>query len=130
MAPSAVPPALAVREDQNSPRLTTDTPNRLRLSSAGADVAGHHRCAASDSRPFAPAIACHGRADQAPLAGAGRPLPQHEQKEQAKLHERMLSWASLSAQQRNQARLNFENAKRLTRTICCSNGRMPGPHGG
>ena len=40
--------------------------------------------------------------------------PSMSEKEQAKLHERMLSWASLSAQQRNQARLNFENAKRLT----------------
>ncbi len=114
MAPSAVPPALAVHEDQNSPRLTTDTPNRLRLSSAGPewqDITAAQRQILDPLHLQSPAM---GAADQAPLAGAGRPLPQHEQKEQAKLHERMLSWASLSAQQRNQARLNFENAKRLT----------------
>lgn len=33
--------------------------------------------------------------------------------EQARLHERMTEWASLSAQQRNQARLNFAVTKRL-----------------
>lgn len=33
--------------------------------------------------------------------------------EQSKLHERMAEWASLSAQQRNQARLNFAKAKQL-----------------
>lgn len=33
--------------------------------------------------------------------------------EQAKFHERMTGWASLSAQQRNQARLNFATTNRL-----------------
>ena len=33
--------------------------------------------------------------------------------EQAKLHERMTEWANLSAQQRNQARLNFATANKL-----------------
>lgn len=33
--------------------------------------------------------------------------------EQGKLHERMAEWASLSAQQRNQARLNFATANKL-----------------
>ncbi len=33
--------------------------------------------------------------------------------EQAKLHDRMSEWASLSAQQRNQARLNFATANKL-----------------
>ena len=39
---------------------------------------------------------------------AGLPAP-----EQAKLHERMTEWANLSAQQRNQARLNFATANKL-----------------
>ncbi|WP_042424430.1 DUF3106 domain-containing protein [Comamonas granuli] len=35
------------------------------------------------------------------------------EEEQARLHERMTAWASLSAQQRNQARINFAAAQRL-----------------
>ncbi|MFZ3124056.1 MAG: DUF3106 domain-containing protein [Acidovorax sp.] len=37
-------------------------------------------------------------------------LPEHEQE---KLHNRMTEWASLSAQQRNQARLNYADSNRL-----------------
>lgn len=39
-------------------------------------------------------------------------LPEHEQE---KLHNRMTEWASLSVQQRNQARLNYADSNRLAR---------------
>ncbi|SDZ73463.1 Protein of unknown function [Acidovorax soli] len=39
-------------------------------------------------------------------------LPEHEQE---KLHDRMTEWASLSVQQRNQARLNYADSNRLAR---------------
>lgn len=114
MAPSAVPPALAVHEDQNSPRLTTDTPNRLRLSSAGPewqDITAAQRQILDPLHLQWPAMGALTKRRWLVLADR---YPSMSEKEQAKLHERMLSWASLSAQQRNQARLNFENAKRLT----------------
>ncbi|MDD2546121.1 MAG: DUF3106 domain-containing protein [Burkholderiaceae bacterium] len=44
------------------------------------------------------------------LAQTFSSLPQPEQE---KLHSRMTEWASLSAQQRNQARLNYANTNRL-----------------
>ena len=44
------------------------------------------------------------------LAASFSSLPQEEQ---SKLHERMTGWASLSAQQRNQARLNYAFTNRL-----------------
>lgn len=114
MAPSAVPPALAVHEGRGSPRLTTDTPNKLRLSSAGPewqDITAAQRQILEPLHLQWPAMGALTKRRWLVLANR---YPQMDEKEQAKLHERMLSWASLSAQQRNQARLNFENAKRLT----------------
>lgn len=114
MAPSAVPPALAVHEDRGSPRLTTDTPNKLRLSSAGPewqDITAAQRQILEPLHLQWPAMGALTKRRWLVLANR---YPHMDEKEQAKLHERMLSWASLSAQQRNQARLNFENAKRLT----------------
>lgn len=46
------------------------------------------------------------------LAQSFAALPEHEQE---KLHSRMTEWASLSAQQRNQARLNYADSNRLAR---------------
>lgn len=42
-------------------------------------------------------------------------FPSLPEKEQEKLHSRMTEWASLSAQQRNQARLNYADSNRLAR---------------
>ena len=44
------------------------------------------------------------------LAQTFQTLPETEQ---ARLHDRMMAWASLSAQQRNQARINFAATQRL-----------------
>ncbi|MBH1978697.1 MAG: DUF3106 domain-containing protein [Giesbergeria sp.] len=41
-------------------------------------------------------------------------FPSLPEEEQARLHDRMTAWASLSAQQRNQARLNFAVTNRLS----------------
>lgn len=46
------------------------------------------------------------------IASSFSSLPEDQQ---AKLHERMTEWANLSAQQRNQARLNFGFSNRLAR---------------
>lgn len=42
-------------------------------------------------------------------------FPTLPEEEQEKLHSRMTEWASLSAQQRNQARLNYADSNRLAR---------------
>ena len=42
-------------------------------------------------------------------------FPALPEQEQEKLHSRMTEWASLSAQQRNQARLNYADSNRLAR---------------
>lgn len=42
-------------------------------------------------------------------------FPTLPEQEQEKLHDRMTEWASLSAQQRNQARLNYADSNRLAR---------------
>ena len=42
-------------------------------------------------------------------------FPTLPEQEQEKLHNRMTEWASLSAQQRNQARLNYADSNRLAR---------------
>ena len=42
-------------------------------------------------------------------------FPTLPEQEQEKLHSRMTEWASLSAQQRNQARLNYADSNRLAR---------------
>lgn len=114
MAPSAVPPALAVHEGEGSTRLTTDTPNKLRLSSAGPewqDITAAQRKVLEPLHLQWPAMGALTKRRWLVLADR---YPHMDEKEQAKLHERMLSWATLSAQQRNQARFNFSNVKRLT----------------
>lgn len=42
-------------------------------------------------------------------------FPTLPEQEQEKMHDRMTEWASLSAQQRNQARLNYADSNRLAR---------------
>ena len=114
MAPSAVPPALAVHEGEGSTRLTTDTPSKLRLSNAGPewqDITAVQRKVLEPLHLQWPAMGALTKRRWLVLADR---YPQMDEKEQAKLHERMLSWATLSAQQRNQARFNFSNVKRLT----------------
>ena len=114
MAPSALPPALAVHEGEGSTRLTTDTPSKLRLSNAGPewqDITAAQRKVLEPLHLQWPAMGALTKRRWLVLADR---YPQMDEKEQAKLHERMLSWATLSAQQRNQARFNFSNVKRLT----------------
>lgn len=114
MAPSAVPPALAVHEGKGSARLTTNTPNKLRLSSAGPewqDITATQRKVLQPLHLQWPAMGALTKRRWLVLADR---YPHMDEKEQTRLHERMLSWASLSAQQRNQARFNFSNVKRLT----------------
>lgn len=116
MAPSALPPSLAVDGDEGAERspLTTDTPTELRLRNAGPewkDLTPTQRQILQPLHLQWPAMG--GLTKRRWLLLAER-YPEMSEKEQAKLHERMQSWASLSAQQRNQARLNFSNVKRLT----------------
>lgn len=116
MAPSALPPSLAVEGNESSERraLTTDTPTELRLRSAGPewkDLSDTQRQILQPLHLQWPAMGALTKRRWLLLAER---YPQMSDKEQTKLHERMQSWASLSAQQRNQARLNFSNVKRLT----------------
>ncbi len=103
-----------MQDTRNPQRLTADTRTPLRLSSAGPewkDISTAQRTVLEPLHLQWPAMGALTKRRWLVLADR---YPHMDDKEQAKLHERMLSWASLSAQQRNQARLNFSNVKRLT----------------
>lgn len=114
MAPSALPPGLAVHEDQRNIPLTTDTPSELRLSNAGPEWKDLTATQREILQPLHLQWPAMGGLTKRRWLVLAQLYPGMSEKEQGKLHERMQTWASLSAQQRNQARLNFSNVKRLT----------------
>ena len=116
MAPSALPPSLAVHEDRRNAPLTTETPTELRLSSVGPEWKDLTPVQRDILQPLHLQWPARGGLTKRRWLLLAELYPGMSPKEQTKLHERMQSWASLSAQQRNQARLNFSNVKRLTLT--------------
>lgn len=114
MVPSAVPANMAVDVERSKTSLSSNAYSGLHLSSAGPqwkDISATQRDILSP---------LHERWDSMGSLAKRRWLvladryPSMSEVERTKLFSRMHTWASLSAQQRNQARLNFKDAKRLS----------------
>ena len=114
MVPSSVPPSMAVAEHGDRNGLSANAHSQLRLSSAGPNW----REISSAQRQIL--MPLHERWDSMGALTKRRWLvladryPSMDEVERTKLVSRMHTWAGLSAQQRNQARINFESAKRLS----------------
>ncbi|MGN1056633.1 MAG: DUF3106 domain-containing protein [Comamonas sp.] len=115
MVPSAVPPALAAQaHDDDGASLSSDAHSRVRLSSSGPDwrdITAAQRQVLTPLRDRWNTMGALAKRRWLVLADR---YPSMDESERNKLDSRMRTWASLSAQQRNQARLNFENIKRLS----------------
>lgn len=114
MLPSALPPDMAIAAMGSSSGLSKDTHSQLRLSASGPDWKDITPAQSTVLEPLRmqwPTMSALTKRRWLLLADR---YPSMDHKEQEKLHSRMNSWASLSAQQRNQARLNFANVKRLS----------------
>lgn len=114
MLPSALPPDMAITATGSSSGLSKDTHSQLRLSASGPDwkdITPEQSTVLEPLRRQWPTMSALTKRRWLLLADR---YPSMDSKEQEKLHSRMNSWASLSAQQRNQARLNFANVKRLS----------------
>lgn len=114
MAPSAVPATMAVGADSQRNSLASNAHSALRLSAAGPRW---REISAAQRQVLMP---LHERWDSMGALAKRRWLvladryPTMDTSERNKLVSRMNTWASLSAQQRSQARINFESAKRLS----------------
>lgn len=114
MAPSALPPSLAIASEGPKTGLSKDTHSQLRLSSSGPDwkdISAAQRTVLEPLSQRWPALSALTKRRWLLLADR---YPGMEPAEQEKLQERMETWANLSAQQRSQARLNFANVKQMT----------------
>lgn len=114
MVPSAVPPSMAVESLRQSNSLAADAHSHLRLSAAGPrwrEITPAQRQVLMPLRDRWDSIGALAKRRWLVLADR---YPQMDESERNKLFSRMNTWASLSAQQRNQARINFESVKRLS----------------
>lgn len=114
MAPSAVPPTMAVEDLHQRSSLSAGSHTKLRLSSAGPqwkEITAAQRQVLMPLRERWNSMGALTKRRWLVLADR---YPHMDAPEQTKLLTRMTTWASLSTQQRNQARLNFSTAKQLT----------------
>jgi len=115
MVPSAVPAYMAVEAGGEHASLSSSThAQQLRRSSSGPswrDITPAQRQVLTPLRDRWDTMGALAKRRWLVLADR---YPQMDESERNKLFSRMNTWASLSAQQRNQARLNFESAKRLS----------------
>lgn len=114
MVPSAVPPSMAVAEEGQRNGLSANAHSQLRLSASGPSWKDINNTQRQILMPLRDRWESMGAlAKRRWLVLADR-YPSMDEAERTKLLTRMHTWAGLSAQQRNQARLNFESAKRLS----------------
>lgn len=115
MVPSAVPAYMAVEAGGEHASLSSSThAQQLRRSSSGPswrDITPAQRQVLTPLRDRWDTMGALAKRRWLVLADR---YPQMDESERNKLFSRMNTWASLSAQQRNQARLNFESTKRLS----------------
>lgn len=115
MVPSAVPAYMAVEDGSDHPSLSSSThAPQLRISSSGPiwrEISEAQRQVLMPLRDRWDSMGALTKRRWLVLADR---YPQMDESERNKLVSRMNTWASLSAQQRNQARINFESAKRLS----------------
>ena len=114
MVPSSLPANLAVEDDQARESLTRNAHAQLRLSASGPQWREMSEAQRNVLAPLHERWSSMGAlAKRRWLVLADR-YPKMDTAERNRLASRMATWASLSAQQRNQARLNFENTKGLS----------------
>jgi hypothetical protein len=114
MAPSAVPPSMSVEAPHDGNALALDTHSQLRLSASGPawrDMTEAQRQVLMPLRDRWDSIGALAKRRWLVLADR---YPSMDASERNKLLSRMTTWASWSAQQRSQARINFESTKRLS----------------
>lgn len=115
MAPSSVPAFMAVTEGNTGSSLSSNThAPQLRRSSSGPawrEITEAQRQVLTPLREHWSNMGALAKRRWLVLADR---YPQMDASERNKLFSRMNTWASLSSQQRNQARLNFESSKRLS----------------
>lgn len=115
MVPSAVPAYMAVEGDGHRESLSSNThAPQLRISSSGPiwrEISESQRQILMPLRERWDSMGALAKRRWLVLADR---YPKMDESERNKLLSRMNTWASLSAQQRNQARLNFESTKRLS----------------
>lgn len=113
-------------------QVTTDLSSSQAISrpaASGKPVAANTAHPKAEAKPYWKDLTAEQQNSLKPLAGKWNSLstgrkrkwlalsknyPSMSPAEQAKLHSRMTEWASLSQQQRDQARLNFAKTKELT----------------
>lgn len=115
MAPSTVPAYMAVEDTKDHASLSSNThAQQLRISASGPiwrEITKNQREVLMPLRERWDSMGALTKRRWLVLADR---YPQMDASERTKLVSRMNTWASLSAQQRSQARLNFESAKRLS----------------
>lgn len=115
MVPSAVPAYMAVEDKDHSPSLSSSThAPQLRISSSGPiwrEITESQRIILMPLRDRWESMGALAKRRWLVLADH---YPKMGESERNKLVSRMYTWANLSGQQRNQARLNFESTKRLS----------------
>ncbi len=115
MVPSAVPAYMAVEGGSEHASLSSSThAPQLRISSSGPiwrEITEAQRQVLMPLRDRWDSMGALTKRRWLVLADR---YPKMDESERNKLVSRMNTWASLSAQQRNQARINFESAKRLS----------------
>lgn len=115
MVPSAVPAYMAVEDTEENVSLSSNThASQLRISSSGPiwrEITEAQRQVLMPLRERWDSMGALAKRRWLVLADR---YPQMDESERTKLVTRMNTWASLSVQQRNQARLNFESTRRLS----------------
>lgn len=114
MVPSAVPPSMSVEAENARNSLTGDAHSRLRLTASGPnwrEITEAQRQVLMPLRERWDSIGALAKRRWLVLADR---YPSMDESERNKLVSRMNTWANLSVQQRNQARINFESVKRLS----------------
>lgn len=114
MVPSAVPPSMAVEDAQNRAPLATGSHTQLRLSAAGPQWRDISQTQRQILMPLRDRWHNMGALTKRRWLVLADRYPRMDETERTKLLSRMNSWASLSTQQRNQARLNFATAQQLS----------------
>ena len=115
MAPGTLLPAAALAPKsggKGAPGTVTD-PNRQTHAGPGWEVLNTPQKLAL--YPLAERWALLSELQKRRWLALAQNFPTLPETEQEKLHSRMTEWASLSAQQRNQARLNYADSNRLAR---------------
>ena len=114
MVPSAVPPEMAVGTSSAKRSLASNTHAQLQLSSSGPawkELTTAQRAALA---PLESRWSSMGEAQKRRWLAMAENFEQLSAQEQHKLSSRMAAWASLSVQQRNQARLNFSTRQQYS----------------